>query len=144
MVIKSNSKLKSVMHKAVKSLRYVLPLSLVVTSACYADGGAAASASDLSGIASNVNAATKGLISIVADISVLAGIGFVVAGFMKFRQHSQNPQQVPMGQAIIPLLVGIMLGILPTIITISQKTVTGTSTGAKVGGSGLLSQFGGK
>ena len=64
---------------------------------------------------------------------------------MKFRQHSQNPQQVPMGQAIIPLLVGVMLGVLPSIITITQKSVTGNTTGGgRIGGSGLISQFGSK
>lgn len=130
-------KLTNCLRALIKPLRFVLPLSLLVGSVCYADG-----ASNLSDIASHIDNATKSLISIVADISVLAGIGFVVAAFMKFRQHSQNPQQVPMGQAIIPLIVGIMLGILPTIIKISQNTLTGTSSGVQIGGSGLKSQFG--
>jgi hypothetical protein len=36
----------------------------------------------------------SGVATIIQDLSVLAGLGFIVAAFFKLHQHKQNPQQL--------------------------------------------------
>jgi hypothetical protein len=47
--------------------------------------------------------------TLLVDISLVAGVGFIVAGFFKFHQHKQNPQQVHISQEVLLLLESIHL-----------------------------------
>ena len=41
---------------------------------------------------------------VIQKISIVAGVGFILASFFKFHQHKQNPQQVQISQGISLLL----------------------------------------
>ena len=142
----TNKKASSFGCKFKKYLKFSAVAALAITGvmgvAYAADGGTASTS--LTGIANNVATVTNAMISIISSVSIIASIGFVVAFFLKLRQHSQNPQQVPLSQAIIPLIVGIFLGVLPTVITLSQKSFTGKGSGSSIGGSATATLFGGK
>jgi hypothetical protein len=40
---------------------------------------------------------------VLQKISIVAGVGFILASFFKFHQHKQNPQQVQLSQALLLL-----------------------------------------
>ncbi|GAB5389571.1 MAG: hypothetical protein Alpg2KO_25390 [Alphaproteobacteria bacterium] len=57
--------------------------------------------------------------SIAALISALAfvlGLGLGASGLMKFRQHSDNPNAVPISQPLVRIVIGAMLIALPAVI----------------------------
>lgn len=107
-------------------------LALGVCSSVFASG------ITLSSINSNMTATAKSLVSILQDISLLAGIGFVMVSFFKFHQHKLNPTQVPMSQGISLLLIGAGLMVFPNLIPTVSKAAFG-ATNVKLGGSAINS-----
>ena len=111
-----------------------------------AAGGAAPKAVTLSSIASNVNTTVSETATILIDVSIIAGIGFVIASFFKFHQHKLNPTQVPLSQGITLLLIGAGLMLVPTLIPTTTTAIFGKNTtvaqtggdqiGALINGSG--------
>lgn len=81
----------------------------------------------LGGIAQNIQDSFSGLASLMLGISYIAGIGFSVASIFKFKQHKDNPTQIPFGTPIALLVVGISLIFLPYIISSSGQTFFGKS-----------------
>ncbi len=116
--------------------RLVLGLSLI---GCYSVASAASAASgiSLSVIATNI-ATTIGYFStILTDIALVAGIGFVLAALFKFHQHKQNPTQVQISQGVTLLIIGAALLIFPYILTTAKKAVFGSATVAKLSGGAI-------
>ena len=60
-------------------------------------------------------------------ISFVAGIGFLIASILKFKQFKDNPQQTPIGTPIVMVFISILLMFLPSLITPAQDTIFGTS-----------------
>ena len=95
----------------------------------------------LGSIADNVTNSFQQLGKLMAATSYLAGFGFAIAGIFKFKQHKDNPTQIPMGTPIALLAVGIVLIFLPGIIQPAGFTIFGngadlnsTAGGFKGGG----------
>ena len=86
----------------------------------------------ISDIAKTVSGTFESLGNLMIGGSYLAGFGLTVAAIFKFKQHKDNPQQVPMGTPITMLLVGIALIFLPNIIKPAGTGIFGS--GAKTGG----------
>ena len=78
------------------------------------------------------------------DVSLIAGIGFVVASFFKFHQHKQNPQQVQMSQGVSLLLIGCGLTLVPLLVPTASVAVMGTAAKkpAQLGGSDIHNLIG--
>ena len=87
---------------------------------------------DISGIAKTVSGTFKSLGQLMAASAYLAGFGLTIAAIFKFKQHKDNPQQVPMGTPITMLLVGIALIFLPNLIAPAGKSIFGEE--AQTGG----------
>ncbi len=83
-------------------------LSFLVVSSYGAD--------DLSTIASTLTGQFESFGKLITAVAYLAGFGMVVSAIFKFKQHKDNPQQVPMGTPITILLVGVSLIFMPSII----------------------------
>jgi intracellular multiplication protein IcmD len=117
---------------------------LAVVIACLYVGSAFASApaptptpgtaTGISGIAGNITGAFQGLGQLMIAISYLAGIGFTIASIFKFKQHKDNPTQIPMGTPIALLGVGIILIFLPAIVGPIGETIFGTGKTDTAGG----------
>jgi len=45
----------------------------------------------------------------ILTLSFIAGLGFMIAAFFKFKQHKDNPTQVPIGNPLTYLLIGLLL-----------------------------------
>lgn len=120
--------LKGKLYNLAKPLSsYALPIAcitfLLLPDFMMAAGKATNS---ISTIAANMGNTMKAVAGILEDISLVAGIGFVMASFFKFHQHKLNPQQVPISQGITLLLVGGGLTVFPALIPVAGHAVVGS------------------
>jgi intracellular multiplication protein IcmD len=93
----------------------------------------------VSTISKSVDKTVSQLATVLVDICLIAGIGFVTAAFFKFHQHKQNPQQVQMSQGVSLLLIGCGLTLVPLLIPTGSVAVLGSkgANTAQVGGSAI-------
>lgn len=99
---------------------------------------------DLKDIALNIDTTVKHLATVLVDVCLIAGIGFIMAAFFKFHQHKLNPQQIPLSQGITLLLIGAGLTLFPTILPTASNSVFGKDAKiAKVGGGQIHSLISG-
>ncbi len=101
----------------------------VISTAAMAKGGGGGSdttAMSLSAISDNISGSVDEIAVILNAICTIAGVGFVIAGIFKFQQHRNNPTQHTVWHAIAPILIGVALGILPHLLTTTNKAVFGS------------------
>ncbi len=55
----------------------------------------------------------------------IGGFAMTIAAVFKFKQHKDNPQQVPMGAPIALLVVGVLLVFLPSVFGRAGDTTFG-------------------
>jgi len=67
-----------------------------------------------------------GIGKLMIGIAYLAGVGFTVAAIFKFKQHKDNPTQIPLGTPLALLVLGIVLVFLPGLFKPAGETVFGT------------------
>jgi intracellular multiplication protein IcmD len=132
---------KESMMRTVKSFTIViLTLSAALftgmVAAAPGDGGDWVS---LSTIAKSVDNTVSQLATVMIDISLISGIGFIMASFFKFHQHKQNPQQVQMSQGVSLLLIGCGLTLIPLLLPTASVAVLGSSASkpAHIGGDSI-------
>lgn len=119
-------------------LKALLPIMTVcalfyVTGAFAQDAPpAGAGGTGLGGIADNVVKAFEPLGKMLVGMSYLCGIGFAMAGIFKFKQHKDNPTQIPVGTPIALMLIGVALVFLPNWFMPGGETLFGKD--AKAGG----------
>jgi intracellular multiplication protein IcmD len=98
-------------------------------------------ADDIGKIAANVMDSFENLAKLITAASYLAGLGFAIGAIMKFKQHKDNPTQIPIGTPIALVFIAAALLFLPSILGVTGATIFG-SDGGKVGSpSGVI--FGG-
>ena len=87
-------------------------------------------ATDLGGVASNVTTAFTSIAYLMIAVAYVAGLGFGVAAIFKFKQHKDNPTQIPLGTPIALLVVAIALVFLPAFFKPAGQTLFVATTGA--------------
>ncbi len=89
--------------------------------------GVAMAAGDtgLAAISNNITSSFEAIGKLITGVSYISGMAMVVVGIFKFKQHKDNPQQIPMGIPITILSVGILLIFLPSIIAPTGETIFG-------------------
>ena len=60
----------------------------------------------IAGIANSITDQLKAIASLIVAVSYVAGLGFLLAGLFKFKQHKDNPTQVPVGTPIVLVALG--------------------------------------
>lgn len=70
----------------------------------------------LGSIASSVTSSFTNLTKLITAGSYLAGLGFSVGAIMKFKEHKDNPTQVPIGTPIALDVLAAVLLYLPSIL----------------------------
>ncbi len=93
----------------------VLPTVFMVTEA----------AQDLGSVADNVIETLDSMAKLITAAAYVLGMGFGVASVMKFKQHKDNPTQIPIGTPMALLFVSASLIFLPTIFGIAGQTIFG-------------------
>lgn len=85
----------------------------------------------LGDIATDITDSFAGIATLMIAIAYIAGLGFVLAAIFKFKQHKDNPTQIPLGTPLAMLVIGVVLIFLPSIFGPAGKTIFGDS--AKIG-----------
>lgn len=98
-------------------------LGLVLASPAYAE------AQTVGQIATNITKSFSGLAKLITAGSLIAGMGFVVSSFMKFKAHKDNPQQIPIGTPIALLFIGAGLMFITVVFKSAGQTIFGSTTG---------------
>ncbi|OGT06130.1 MAG: hypothetical protein A2X78_02040 [Gammaproteobacteria bacterium GWE2_37_16] len=128
---------KSVFASILKTVLF----ALISVGGLYA-AQAIAAENNLGNLASGVTGSFTGIGSLMIATSYLAGIGFAIAAIFKFKQHRDNPTQIPIGTPLALLIIGIVLIFFPGIIKPAGTTIFGSSNtaGGFSGNTNLLPQ----
>lgn len=91
-------------------------------------------------VASQITGSFTQLSKLLTAGSYLAGLGFSIGAVMKFKQHKDNPTQIPVGTPIALLFVAAALLFLPSILDVTSITMFGTAGGTVAGPTGTIFQ----
>lgn len=106
----------------------VATTTVALFSAGYAN--AAISGPSIGAIASYITSSFSNLAELVTGGSYIAGMGFALSSILKFKQHKDNPTQIPIGTPIAMLFIAAALIFLPTIFGTANQTIFGGSGSA--------------
>lgn len=91
----------------------------------------------IGGMASSITSSFASLTKLITAGSYLAGLGFSIGAIMKFKQHKDNPTQIPIGTPIALVFIAAALLFLPTILGVAGYTMFG-SPGTTAGPTGTI------
>jgi len=114
------------MNKTNKTNKTLIALAILA----FTTGALAATLGDL---ATNIQKTFEQIGQLMMGISYVAGIGFFIGAIFKFKQHKDNPTQIPMGTPIALLMIAISLLFMPYIIEASGGTFTGDESQNYIG-----------
>jgi intracellular multiplication protein IcmD len=106
--------------KFFKFLGFFLVLAALVIDQAYG-----AATKDIGMIATDITNSFSGIGQLIIAASYIAGFGLTLASIFKFKQHKDNPQQVPMGTPVALLVIGIVLVFLPALFGPAGQTIFG-------------------
>jgi intracellular multiplication protein IcmD len=118
--------------KVAGSILVVAMTFFVVDAFAQAAGGTGGTT--IGTIATNITGSFTALGKLILAIAFVGGLGFVMAAIFKFKQHKDNPTQIPLGTPIAMLAIGIVLMFLPGIIAPAGATLFGADAGKAAGG----------
>lgn len=123
------------------NIKYVTLLFLLLIVAD-ASAGSSGGGTTIGSVADNFTSSFESLAKLITGASYLAGLGFSIGAIMKFKQHKDNPTQIPIGTPIALLFIAAALLFLPSILSITGQTMFGSESktagpgGIIFGGSG--------
>lgn len=98
------------------ALYLVLP-SLATSAAT----SSTADATSVGSVASSITGSFTNVSKLITAGSYLAGLGFSIGAIMKFKQHKDNPTQIPIGTPIALVFIAAALLFLPSILETSGQ-----------------------
>ena len=111
--------------------------SLLAFGLLAVSGVAIADALTLGGMASQITSSFESVTKLITGTSYLAGLGFSIGAIMKFKQHKDNPTQIPIGTPIALIFIAAALLFLPSILDVAGETMFG-SQGSVAGPTGTV------
>jgi intracellular multiplication protein IcmD len=99
---------------------------------------AAAGNMTVGAMASSITSSFTNLTKLITAGSYLAGLGFSIGAIMKFKQHKDNPTQIPIGTPIALVFIAAALLFLPSILGVTGATMFGSSGGKTAGPTGTI------
>src|SRR5688572_11849261 len=87
---------------------------------------AADQVSGIGAIAANITTNLEQVAYLITAASYVSGMAFAVGAIAKFKQHKDNPTQIPLSTPIVLLFVGIALIFAPSIFQAGGGTLFGT------------------
>jgi len=99
---------------------------------------AAAGGMSAGDMAAEITSSFTNLTKLITAGSYLAGLAFSIGAIMKFKQHKDNPTQIPIGTPIALVFISAALLFLPTILGITGTTMFGSSGGETSGPTGTV------
>nr|WP_255666731.1 MULTISPECIES: type IV secretion protein IcmD [unclassified Legionella] len=101
-------------------------------------GAAAGTAVSLGAMASTITGSFVNLAKLITAGAYLAGLGFSIGAIMKFKQHKDNPTQIPIGTPIALVFISAALLFLPSILGVTGTTMFGSAGGQTAGPNGVV------
>lgn len=99
----------------------------ILAGCCFYAGHAfAANSPTITGLVSNVTGTTQQLGTLIVSIAYVAGLGFAMGSILKFKQHKDNPTQIPIGTPIALLFVSAALMFLPSVFRMAGTSIFGS------------------
>jgi intracellular multiplication protein IcmD len=120
-----------ILSKTAWILLGVMSVFVLCTHGAYA-------ADNLGDIADNVITTFTSMAKLITAASYLAGLGFAIGAIMKFKQHKDNPTQIPIGTPIALLFIAAALLFLPSILEVSGSTIFGSEGGTTASPEGII------
>jgi intracellular multiplication protein IcmD len=108
---------------------------LVIATVLFPMLGIAATTSqvNLGEMSDTIGQSLKGISTLIIGLATVAGLGFGVAAIFKFKQHRDNPTQVPLGQPLSLLAIAVFLLWLQFLLQSAGRTVAGDEVGTGQG-----------
>lgn len=107
-------------------------------------GSAMAGGETLGTMASQLTGTFTSVGNAITALSYIAGLGFAIAAILQFKQHKENPSQIPIGKPISQVLIAAALLFLPSMFSAVGNTIFsqgGQTAGAS--GTAISSSTGG-
>ena len=99
--------------------------------------GTVFAASTFGSVASNITGTFVYFGKLITAAAYVSGLAFFIGFVMKLKAHKDNPQQVPIGQVGVLLLIAILLTFMPTFIKFGGSTVFKSAETAGSAGTSL-------
>lgn len=115
----------------VKALQKIAVCLFLVAGVLFGQLGYAMSIGDM---ASNVTGSFENIGKLMIAAAYIGGFALVFGALFKFKQHKDNPTQIPLGTPITLLCIGIVLVFLPSLFAPAGETIFGGSSSATGGG----------
>ena len=103
--------------------KYIISLFILVEFA-FANPGAGAQ--NVGQMASMLRGQFVEIASLMIAVAYVAGIGFGISSIFMFKQHKDNPTQVPIGKPLAILTISVLLIFLPAIYVPAGTSIFGT------------------
>nr|WP_133129503.1 type IV secretion protein IcmD [Legionella yabuuchiae] len=87
-----------------------------------------AAATSVGAMAKQISDSFSDIAKLITGTSYLAGLGFAIGAIMKFKQHKDNPTQIPIGTPIALVCIAGALLFLPTLLKVAGGTMFGGGT----------------
>ena len=100
---------------------------------------AQASAENLGAVATDITSSLSGVATLITAGSYVAGVCFALMGMLKLKAHKDQPQQVPLSQPLVLLIIAAGLVFLPSLIKTAGATIFKGGTAADATGKGATS-----
>lgn len=88
----------------------------------------AASVTSLTTLSKNLTTSIESIGNLITAGSYISGICFCLGSIMKFKQHKDNPTQIPIGTPVSLLLIGAALIFFPFVLKIAAGGIFGTTS----------------
>lgn len=92
----------------------------------------------IGGVASLITESFTSLARLITAASYLAGLGFSIGAILKFKQHKDNPTQIPVGTPIAMLFIASALLFLPSLLDVTGTTMFGQGGFTTAGPKGTI------
>jgi intracellular multiplication protein IcmD len=120
--------------KIVKLYSVIVGIGLL----CVATTVAAGDSATLGDMANNITNTFENITKLITAGSYLTGLAFSIGAIMKFKQHKDNPTQIPIGTPIALVFIAAALLFLPSILGMAGYTMFGSSGGTSAGPKGIV------
>jgi len=92
----------------------------------------------LGDVADNLTLSFGSLAHLITSLGFVLGLGFFVAAIMKFKQHKDNPTQIPIGTPVALVFIATALIFMPTLLDVMGVSLFGPGNGIVGGPSGVI------
>lgn len=122
------------------SIKFIVMTGVVIIAGFFSTMVFAESEGTIGSVAASVTETFKSIAQLITATSYIAGLGFAIGAVLKFKQHKDNPTQIPIGTPVALLFVAAALLFLPSIMETAGATLFGEK--AAISGVGGVSDVG--